>query len=120
MIRNGKDKIWLSPTRPRYCHGVDLNRNRGHGWGGKGSSARACSDTFRGPKPFSEGETFAISEFLGEKKDEIEMYVSFHSFGQFILTPWGNDRGNPYPRDYFDLYNVAIKGKDQFSLPFPK
>lgn len=111
------ERFWRKNRKPffsieenRYCHGVDLNRNWGHGWGGKGSSARACSDTFRGPTPFSEGETFATKEFLEEKKDDIKMYVSFHSFGQFILTPWGNDRGNPYPRDYFDLYNVAIKG----------
>ena len=94
----------------RICYGVDLNRNWGHGWGGKGASARPCSDTYRGPSAFSEGETFAAKEFLEEKKSEIEMYISFHSFGQFILTPWGNDIRNPYPRDYFDLYNIAIKG----------
>ena len=103
--------ILLSNPSNRVCYGVDLNRNWAHGWGGKGASARPCSDTFRGPTAFSEGETFAAKEFLEEKKNEIAMYVSFHSFGQFILTPWGNDRGNPYPRDYFDLYNVAIKGE---------
>jgi carboxypeptidase T len=69
--------------------GVDINRNYGYAWGydNEGSSGYAGSDVYRGPGPFSEPETAAIrSLFLAH---DFRALVSFHSYGQNILFPWG-------------------------------
>jgi carboxypeptidase T len=69
--------------------GVDINRNYGYAWGydNAGSSGYPGSDVFRGTAPFSEPETAAIRAlFLGH---DFRALVSFHSYGQNILFPWG-------------------------------
>ena len=71
------------------CIGVDLNRNYGgHKWGEAGSSSDPCSDVYHGPKPFSEPEAKAIKTFL-EKRINIKILLSFHSYSELILYPWG-------------------------------
>jgi hypothetical protein len=37
----------------------------------------------------------------------MQAYVSFHSYGQYILHPWGYARG--YPPDHADLSRVGNK-----------
>jgi carboxypeptidase T len=70
-------------------YGVDINRNYGYAWGFDevGSSGRPGSDVYRGPAPFSEPETAAVRAlFLGH---DFRAMISFHSFAQDILFPWG-------------------------------
>ena len=69
--------------------GVDLNRNYGYAWGydDSGSSPEPASDVYRGASPFSEPETRAVRD-LFEQRD-FRALVSFHSFSQVILYPWG-------------------------------
>ncbi len=70
-------------------YGVDINRNYGYAWGFDeiGSSGQPGSDVYRGAGPFSEPETAAIrSLFLGH---DFRAMISFHSFAQDILFPWG-------------------------------
>ena len=70
-------------------YGVDINRNYGYAWGFDeiGSSGQPGSDVYRGTAPFSEPETAAIrSLFLGH---DFRAMISFHSYGQDILFPWG-------------------------------
>ena len=81
----------------RAAYGVDLNRNYSQGWGGPGSSDRAASDIYRGAKPFSEPETQAIKSFI-ESNANITMLLSFHSFSELILYPWGNTT-EPIPNE---------------------
>jgi len=69
--------------------GVDLNRNFGYGWGGRGSSNITGSETYRGPYAFSEPESCALKNFL-ESKRNVKTFVSYHSYGELILYPWGN------------------------------
>jgi len=69
--------------------GVDLNRNFSYGWGERGSSNFTGSETYRGPFPFSEPESRALKNFL-ENKTNIKAFVSYHSYGELILYPWGN------------------------------
>ena len=69
--------------------GVDLNRNYGHKWGTGGSSSRPRSDVYKGTSPFSEPETKAVKEFI-EKNQNIQILLSFHTFSQLILYPWGH------------------------------
>jgi hypothetical protein len=69
--------------------GVDLNRNYGYQWGfdSLGSSPNPSSEIFRGAGPFSEPETRAVRDFfLGR---DFRALVSYHSFSQVILYPWG-------------------------------
>ncbi|MBI5242834.1 MAG: zinc carboxypeptidase [Elusimicrobia bacterium] len=68
--------------------GVDLNRNFGWGWGGAGSSGDQSSDIYHGPSAFSEPETQAVRDFLSARPN-IKTLISFHSFSELVLYPWG-------------------------------
>ncbi len=72
--------------------GVDLNRNYGFNWGRDdiGSSPTPSSNVYRGTGPFSEPETAAIRDFMALHGFSIS--ISFHSYGQLFLYPWGFDR----------------------------
>ena len=78
------------PERGR-CAGVDLNRNFSYKWGGRGSSGQTCSEEYRGQRAFSEPETAALRKFLLARRGSVLMYLTFHSYGQMILYPWGYD-----------------------------
>jgi murein tripeptide amidase MpaA len=70
-------------------YGVDINRNYGSAWGfdNIGSSGQPSSDVYRGTGPFSEPETAAVRRlFTGH---DFRAMISFHSFAQDILFPWG-------------------------------
>jgi carboxypeptidase T len=69
--------------------GVDLNRNYDYKWGvdNIGSSGDPASGVYRGPAPFSEPETRAVRDLFLKKS--FRSMVSYHSFSQVILYPWG-------------------------------
>ncbi len=75
--------------------GVDLNRNYGFHWGEGGASDNPRSDTYRGEKPFSEPETQAIRDFVEARKN-LKILLSFHTFSELILYPWGHSN-DPIP-----------------------
>ena len=50
------------------------------------------TETYRGPRAFSEPETEAVKNFILDRKNDIRMYLTFHSYGQMFLYPWGYDR----------------------------
>jgi len=70
-------------------YGVDLNRNYGYMWGydNEGSSPDPGDDTYRGTAPFSEPETQVIRDFCEDYG--IWTCISYHSYGNLILYPWG-------------------------------
>lgn len=73
------------------CMGVDLNRNYDFLWSsGIGTSASACSDTFKGPSAFAEPETRNVRWML-DTFTNIEGFIDVHSFSELILYPWGDD-----------------------------
>ena len=74
---------------PQECKGVDLNRNFGYHWGGYGASNDPCKETFRGSGAFSEPESQAIKNFLLSGEANFQLYLTFHSYGQYLLYPWG-------------------------------
>jgi hypothetical protein len=112
--------LWRKNRRRHtICSGVDLNRNYGHKWGGQGASRQPCSETFAGSKAFSEPETAAVNDFVRKSSANWKASLSFHSYGQYILYPWGYDR--KVPADHQDLERVGkeaaaamkkIEGKD--------
>jgi len=70
-------------------YGVDINRNYGYQWGydNIGSSPEPASDVYRGTAPFSEPETDAVRRLFLSRS--FRAMISFHSFSQDILYPWG-------------------------------
>ncbi|XP_074657947.1 carboxypeptidase B-like [Tubulanus polymorphus] len=100
------DRMWRkNRRRGRYCTGVDLNRNWKYHWMEQGASSYECSETYAGPSAMSEPETQAVANFIETNKQRIRMYLSFHSFGQYFLTPWGY--GRVLPDDYKQLESLA-------------
>lgn len=89
-IADGKYKAWRKNRKKNDngTYGVDLNRNYSFGWGTGGSSKSPSSDTYMGTSPFSEPETQNIKNFI-EQRQNINIVLSFHTFSELILYPWG-------------------------------
>jgi carboxypeptidase T len=68
--------------------GVDLNRNYAYKWASGGSSSDTGSETFHGKVAFSEPETQAVRDFI-KSKSNLKIMMSYHSFSNLILWPWG-------------------------------
>ena len=103
--RKNADDDFCSGSNDR---GIDLNRNFDFEWGCcGGSSASACSTTFRGPSAASEPETQAVQAhmdaiFPDQRPDDLTtpaplsaegIYLDVHSFGQVVLSSWGFQSG---------------------------
>jgi len=85
---------------------------------GPGSSKDPCSEQYNGWQAFCEPETRAISDFIlslttaaSASSDNnyvggLDIYVSLHSYGQHLLTPWGYTR--QLPPDYLDLVSSSV------------
>lgn len=85
------DRMWRK-NRSWYgqeCVGVDLNRNFSVGWGQNGSSEIPTHAFFRGSEPFSEPESAAMRDFIENSNIRFKLYLTFHSFGQVIIFPFG-------------------------------
>jgi hypothetical protein len=66
-----------------------------------GGSTNPCFDTFSGDSPGSEAETANIVNFLRQNGQNIDAYLTVHSYGQMWLYPWGFT--SALPADYLDL-----------------
>lgn len=88
---DGRGRMWRK-NRSRNSdgsYGVDLNRNYGYKWGTGGSSADPRSETFKGPKPFSEPETQALRDFV-DSQPRMTTLLTLHTFSELVLYPWGH------------------------------
>jgi hypothetical protein len=56
-----------------------------------GSSNNPCSDIYAGPTAFSEPETKAMSDFVTSIASRMPLYLSLHSYGQYMLIPFGHN-----------------------------
>uniref|UniRef100_A0A0B6ZD93 Peptidase M14 domain-containing protein n=1 Tax=Arion vulgaris TaxID=1028688 RepID=A0A0B6ZD93_9EUPU len=109
-----ENRMWRKSRSTSYsndpnCFGVDLNRNFGYHWNNSpshGGSSNPCSGTFSGPRSFSEPESHNLRNILLGNNDTIKGYLSFHSFGQFFLYPWGYSSDVDI-EDEDDLVHVA-------------
>lgn len=102
------ERLWRKNRRDNGdgSFGVDLNRNWGTGWGGPGSSGNPNSNTYRGPFPFSEPETQSVRDFILDRP-EIAAHIDFHSYGQFVMWPYGYDEIEPPEPDRTVLTELA-------------
>ncbi|MGE5179423.1 MAG: M14 family zinc carboxypeptidase [Bacteroidota bacterium] len=85
---------WRKNRRPNAdgSYGVDLNRNYGVAWGYDdiGSSPTPSSEIYRGTAAFSEPETQVLRAFAASRR--LSVAVSYHSYGDLVVYPWGYDR----------------------------
>ncbi|XP_067651678.1 carboxypeptidase B-like isoform X2 [Haliotis asinina] len=90
------------------CIGTDLNRNFGYPehMPDAGGSRNPCSDIYSGRSRFSAPESTALKDYLDTHNDTIVAYFSLHSFGRYILYPWGYNR-TVTPADAAELERVA-------------
>lgn len=83
------DRLWRKTRSPGVvCAGCDPNRNFGYHWMEAGASSWECSETYAGKKAFSEVEAQHLRDFLANNKG-IKAYLTLHSYGQYLLYPWG-------------------------------
>jgi carboxypeptidase T len=87
-----EDRWWRKNRRPNPdgSFGVDPNRNYGYLWGtlDVSTSSHVPSDeTYVGPHAFSEPETRAMRDLIAGER--FRGVITYHSFSQLILYPWG-------------------------------
>lgn len=58
-----------------------------------------------GPSAFSEVESRNVRDFVLAHKDNIKLYLTFHSYGQYLLFPWGYT--SELPHDFDELYALG-------------
>ena len=79
------------------CIGTDPNRNHSYRWGGTGASVSPCDNTYRGSGPASTPEIAAVQNFVNSRningRQQIEVAISFHTYGELILWPYGYQTG---------------------------
>lgn len=99
--------------------GVDLNRNYGQNFGGEGSSSHPESEIFHGPAPFSEPETQAVREFV-MKRPNIRTLLSFHTFSELILYPWGSTHEEITNKDDLVMLQTMARTMAQWNRYTPQ
>ncbi|XP_064539892.1 carboxypeptidase B1-like [Drosophila montana] len=92
------------------CYGADPNRNFDFHWNEEGASSNPCSDTFAGPTAFSEPETIVVRDLMHSLANRGIMYLTIHSYGNYLLYPWGWT--SDLPATWQDLDDVARAGGD--------
>ncbi|XP_041450769.1 LOW QUALITY PROTEIN: zinc carboxypeptidase [Drosophila obscura] len=105
-----KNRMWRKTRQPHAtseCIGADANRNFDSHWMvNNGASANPCSETFAGDVPGSEPEARALAEYLSSIQDQFSVYISFHSYGQYLLSPFGHTAAE-FPDNYDDLLQIG-------------
>ncbi|XP_011505295.1 PREDICTED: carboxypeptidase B-like [Ceratosolen solmsi marchali] len=114
--RNSANRMWRKTRSTKKfspCVGVDANRNFDFEWMTVGASSNPCSETYAGVTAFSEPETSALRDFLLSKNNTIKVYITFHSYGNFLLHPWGYTE--ELPTNEPTLRCVADKAENKLS-----
>jgi len=87
-------RMWRKTRQPyksgtTTCYGADPNRNFDFHWNEEGASSNPCADTYAGPTAFSEPETIVVRDLMHSLSDRGVMYLTIHSYGNYLLYPWG-------------------------------
>lgn len=105
-----RDRLWRK-TRSvlnRSCIGADANRNFDYHWVEAGASEDSCSEIFRGSSAFSEVETQILRDVVMNISSTCKFYLTLHSYGNFLLYPWGWT--SDLPENWKDLHEIAEAG----------
>ncbi|XP_034483899.1 carboxypeptidase B [Drosophila innubila] len=102
-------RMWRKTRKPAgSCTGTDGNRNFDFHWGEVGASSLSCVDTYMGPTPFSEPETQVVRDLLLGLTGRGKFYLTLHSYGNYLLYPWGWTSG--LPQEWRSIDEVAQAG----------
>jgi hypothetical protein len=116
------DGWWRKNRRPNGdgTFGVDLNRNYGYLWGhdNQGSSPSSSSEIYRGTGPFSEPETSALRDLMAEHS--FRLALSFHSYGQLFLYPWGYEQLDTPDHAVFRALGDSVSAMNGYRSGNPK
>ena len=96
-IATGSYRSWRKNRQPNQGSsyiGTDLNRNYGYRWGCcGGSSGLPSSETYRGSAAFSTPEIARVRDFVDSRvvggKQQITTSITFHTYAELILWPYG-------------------------------
>jgi carboxypeptidase T len=92
--------------------GIDLNRNFGFMWGLKGSAAKPGSGQYRGQFPFQAPEAAVLRDFMLSRRiggqQQITAVFSWHSYGQFIMWPYGYTKEDVPPTMTVDDHSAFV------------
>ncbi|XP_057171902.1 mast cell carboxypeptidase A isoform X2 [Ursus arctos] len=108
-----QNRMWRknrSKNQNSKCIGTDLNRNFNASWNSFLNTKNPCADIYRGPEPESEKETKAVTDFIRSHLKSIKAYITFHSYSQMLLFPYGYT--SKLPPNHKDLAKVAKIGTD--------
>ncbi|XP_017100162.2 carboxypeptidase B1 [Drosophila bipectinata] len=108
-------RMWRKTRQPykylgQTCYGADPNRNFEFHWNEEGASSNPCSDTYAGPNAFSEPEAVVVRDLMHSLSDRGIMYLTIHSYGNYLLYPWGWT--SDLPDNWEDLDAVASTGAE--------
>ncbi|XP_036336959.1 carboxypeptidase B-like [Rhagoletis pomonella] len=105
-------RMWRKTRKPvsTNCYGTDGNRNFDFHWGEVGASSYTCADTFKGKTAFSEPETQALRDLMHTLTGRATFYLTLHSYGNYLLYPWGWT--SDLPDTWRALDEVAQAGYD--------
>ncbi|KZC12084.1 PREDICTED: zinc carboxypeptidase-like [Dufourea novaeangliae] len=98
------NRLWRKTRKPygAICRGSDPNRNWGYKWMSGGASNQPCSDTYGGSAAFSDVETKSMSEYITSISNKFYAYISFHSYSQLLMFPYG------HTRQHLDNYSESL------------
>ncbi|EZA56244.1 hypothetical protein DMN91_009519 [Ooceraea biroi] len=103
------NRLWRKTRKPYtlFCAGSDPNRNWDYRWNTGGASSNPCAETYAGSAPFSDIETKSMSEYIKTIADKFYAYISFHSYSQLLLFPYGHTRD--HLENYDELFDIGSK-----------
>jgi hypothetical protein len=107
------ERFWRKNKRTinDVLFGVDLNRNWDVDWGGRGAGSNPGSITYRGEAAFSEPELLAVLDAIDPVRDRVVGHLDVHTFGQYVLSPWGYTRDLPVDiAEYTELGDMFAAG----------
>lgn len=88
---------------------MDANRNFDFHWLENGASTQECSEIYAGPEAFSESETAALAAFVERNRNATKLYLTFHSYGNYLLYPWGYTSALPSDWEILDSLAVDVE-----------
>jgi hypothetical protein len=96
-IASGSYQFWRKNRQPNAGWaelGIDLNRNHSYKWGCcGGSSIFPGAEDYRGVASASTPEVAAIERFVNSRviggRQQIQVAISFHSYSELVLWPYG-------------------------------
>lgn len=82
-----------------------------------GASRNPCSEAYAGTRAFSEVETRTMSDYISSISTKLFAYISFHSYSQFLMFPYGHSKSHLGNYDeQVRKANMTLKNCNRFFL----